>query len=643
MKYLCQGTGNVQQAKPAAQFARTHDLSMRFLLGNSFAACTALMCSSVVSAAPVTQNYISTHATPLYQNAPYMPYANPNAPKGGVLSQSSIGTFDNFQTLNGKGTAVDGAGYLYDSLMQRSLNEPAVNYPLLATSITLDPADMSYVIFHLNPKARFSNGAPVTAEDVVFSFNAILDKGAPGLKIYLSDIKKVTALNPLDVRFDYKSKDNAEITSIVAEVPIYSKKDFVGKDYARIMASPPLGSGPYVLDKVDPGRAITYKRNPNYWGKDVAVNRGKYNFDSIKYVYYRNLDIAFEGFKAGQFLYQIEYKARTWSLQYNFPAVKQGIVKKQVLKTENPVQIQTFVFNMRRPVFQDIRFRQALTYAYDFEWLNKVQFFGLYERLQSFFYGSELAATGKPSEAELKILNPLLGKLSPLERQGVLADWKYSVSDAGGFNRNNLLVARQILKDAGYKHNAGGLLLDKQGKPITLEFTIHQDNLTRSILPFIRNLKRLGVTVDLRVVDVPQYIERVRKFDYDMITQGYPQSISPGNEQMQFWSSASADQEGNYNFAGIKNPVVDQLVADLIRAPDRTALVTYTRALDRVLRAGYYVLPTYSKVGDFVATWDIYDQPAQPARYDKGVDYWWVNPQKAARVYSYLSRAEQQK
>lgn len=610
--------------------------------GKQVLAMLLLACSGGVVAAPITQNYISTHATPLYQNAASMPYANPDAPKGGVLSLSATGTFDNFQTLNGKGSDAAGVGYLYDSLMQRSLDEPAVSYPLLATSVTIDPADGSYAIFHLNPKARFSNGTPLTADDVVFSFNSILKDGAPGLKVYLSDIKKVTALSPLDVRFDYKSKDNAEITSIVSEVTIYSRKDFVGKDYARIMAKPPLGSGPYTLENADPGRSITYRRNPNYWGRDVAVNRGKYNFDTIKYVYYRNLDIAFEGFKAGQFFYQQESKARRWSLSYDFPAVKQNIVLKQTFKTENPVPTQTFVFNLRRPVFQDIRFRQALTYAYDFEWMNRALFFGLYQRLQSFFYGSELAASGKPSEAELKILNPLLAQLEPVQRAGVLADWKYPTSNADGFNRNNLVIARQILKDAGYKQNAEGLLLDRQGKPIKLEFTIQQADLTRTILPYIRNLKRLGITVNLRVVDGPQYGERVRKFDYDLIAQVIPQSISPGNEQMQFWSSMSADQEGNYNFAGIKNPVVDQLVADLIRAPDRNALVTDTRALDRVLRAGYYVLPTYSKVGDFVATWNMYEQPKQAPRYDKGMDYWWVNPQKAAHVYSYLSRQEKQ-
>ena len=595
------------------------------------------LASSVATAVPVRQNYISAHEKPLYQNAPYMPYANPDAPKGGVLSMSANGTFDNFQTLNGKGTAADGTGSLYDTLMKRSLNEAAVNYPLLASSVTVDPEDLSYAIFHLNPKARFSNGTPVTAADVAFSFNALLKDGAPGLKVYLGDIKSVKALNTLDVRFDYKSKDNSEITSIVAEVPIYSQKDFSKKPYDRVMATAPLGSGPYVLDRVDAGRSITYKRNPNYWGQNLPVNRGRNNFDTIKYVYYRNLDIAFEGFKSGQFLYQTESKAKRWSVEYDFPAAKSGIVRKQNIVTQNPVATQMFVFNTRRPLFADIRFRQALTYAYDFEWLNKALFFGQYQRLQSFFYNSDLAAAGKPSSDELKILQPLLGKLSPLEQQGILQDWRYPVSDGSGYNRKNLLIARQILLSAGYRYKDGNLL-DKQGKPIQIDFMISQDGLQRTILPFIRNLKRLGVKVNLRLVDVPQYTERMRRFDYDMTTQVIPQSNSPGNEQVQFWSSLAADQQGNYNFAGIKNPVVDQLIDGLIKAPNRQVLQTYTHALDRTLRAGYYVIPTYGKVGNWIATWDMYEQPKNPAKYDIGLDYWWVNPKKAQRVNNYLSR-----
>lgn len=595
------------------------------------------LASSLSTAAPVRQNYISAHEKPLYATAPYMPYANPDAPKGGMLSMSANGTFDNFQTLNGKGTAADGTAYLYDTLMRRSLNEAAVNYPLLASSVTLDPDDQSYAIFHLNPKAKFSDGSPVTAADVVFSFNALLKDGAPGLRIYLGDIKSVKALNTLDVRFDYKSRDNSEITSIVSEVSIYSKKDFANKAYDRIMATAPLGSGPYVIDRIDAGRSIIYKRNPQYWGQDLAVNRGRNNFDYIKYVYYRNLDIAFEGFKSGQFFYQTEYKARNWALSYDFPAAKSGIVRKQNIVTQNPVATQMFVFNTRRPLFADIRFRQALTYAYDFEWLNKALFFGQYQRLQSFFYNSDLAATGKPSSDELNILQPLLGKLSPLEQQGILQDWRYPVSDGSGYNRNNLLIARQILLSAGYRYHKGNLL-DKQGKPIQIDFMISQDGLQRTILPFIRNLKRLGIQVNLRLVDVPQYVERTRRFDYDMITSVIPQSSSPGNEQMQFWSSQAADQQGNYNFAGIKNPVVDQLIGGLIKAPNRKVLQTYTHALDRSLRAGYYVIPTYGKVGDWIATWDMYEQPKNPAKYDIGLDYWWVNRNKAAQVNRYLSR-----
>lgn len=630
MENSCQGIGN----KSVLSFFKLTPLC--------FVLLSASVLQAQVSAAPVTQNFISSRDKPLYSNAPYMPYANPKAPKGGIFSKSSIGTFDNFQTLNGKGTAADGVQYLYDTLMTRSLNETAISYPLLATSVTVDPDDLSYAIFHLNPKAKFSDGTPVRAADVVFSFQALLDKGAPGIKNYLSEIKSVKALNDRDVRFDYKSNTNTEITAIVTEVPIYSKKDFAGKAYDRIMAIAPLGSGPYVIDRIDAGRAITYKRNPNYWAKDIAVNQGRNNFDLIKYVYYRNLDVAFEGFKAGQFFYQLELTARRWSLSYDFPAIKQGMLKKQVFKDQNPVPMQMFVLNNRREVLKDIHLRQALTYAYDFEWMNKALFFGLYSRLQSFFYNSDLAATGKPSADELKILNPLLPKLSPLERAGVLKDWKYPVSDASGFNRSNLLIARKILLDAGYRYQ-NGHLLDKNGKPITLDFIIHQENLTRSIIPFIRNVRRLGITVNLRTVDVPQYIERIRRFDYDITTQGIPQSISPGNEQVQFWGSSTADEQGNYNFAGIKNPAIDHVIDGLIRSPDRKTLVSYTQSLDRLLRAGYYVIPTYNKVGDFVATWDMYAQPKIPAKYNIGIEYWWVDPQKAARVSGYLKQQQSQK
>ncbi|XID75478.1 extracellular solute-binding protein [Alkanindiges sp. WGS2144] len=604
-------------------------------------AAIASSMTSLAGAAPVTQNYIALHSAPLYQHAMAMPYANPKAPKGGMLSQTAVlATFDNFNTLNGKGTPAEGVGLIYDTLMSASLDEPGVRYPLLAERVTYDPDDPSYVIYHLNPKARFSDGTPVQASDVVFSFNTLLSKGSPGVKVYLAEVDKVEALNPLSVRFKFKSKDNAELPLIVGEVPIYSQKDWQGHDYERVSLRVPVGSGPYLMDGFVAGRSITYKRNPNYWAKDLPVNVGRYNFNQIRYLYYRNLDIAFEGFKAGQYFFHEENKARTWSIGYNFPAFRQKYVVKQAIPNQNPVNFQGFVFNTRRPMFADIRVRQALTYAYDYEWLNKALFYGHYDRIQSYFYNSELAATGTPSPEELKLLNPWLDKLNPLQRKGVLANWQYPKSDASGFNRDNLLKARQLLLQAGYRYHHGKLV-DQHGKPFKFEILIRQDGLQRTILPFTRNLARLGIDATIRLVDAPQYMERQRSFDFDILTLATATTISPGNEQAQYWGSASADQPGNYNLAGIKNPAIDAMIDLIIRAPNREQLIIRTRAMDRLLRSGYYLIPTYSKTGYWVAYWDIYRYTARRPKYDLGVDYWWVDPAREQKVMQYLQRQQQ--
>lgn len=621
---------------------RGHSLAPR-LTHHLFGALmvAAALLNQTATAVPITQNYMALHSKPLYQNAAAMPYANPKAPKGGMFSQASVlATFDNFNTLNGKGTPAEGLGLLYDTLMAASLDEPGVRYPLLAERVTYDPDDASYVIYHLNPKARFSDGSPVQAADVVFSFNTLLTKGSPGVKVYLAEVDKVVALDKLSVRFNFKSKDNAELSSIVAEVPIYSQKDWQGHDYERVSLRVPLGSGPYTMDNFIAGRSITYKRNPNYWAKDLPVNVGRYNFNRMRYLYYRNLDIAFEGFKAGQYFFQEENKARTWSIGYNFPAFKQKYVVKEAIANDNPVNLQAFVFNTRRPMFADIKVRQALTYVYDYEWLNKALFYGHYDRIQSYFYNSELAATGTPSADELKLLNPWLDKLSPVQRAGVLRNWQYPKSDASGFNRNNLLKARQLLLQAGYKYQ-NGKLLDKSGKPFKFEILIRQDGLQRTILPFTRNLARLGIEANIRLVDAPQYIQRQRTFDFDMITLAMGTTISPGNEQAQYWGSASADQEGNYNLAGVKNPAVDAMVDKIIRAPSREQLIINTRAMDRLLRAGYYMIPTYSKSKYWVAYWDMYAYSAKRPKYDLGLDYWWVDPVKEKRVIQYLQGQNQ--
>lgn len=588
-------------------------------------------------AALQTTPYIAIHSQPKYAGLTHLPYANPAAPKGGYLSQSANGTFDNLNAMNGKGTAADGVEYLFDTLMVSSLDEPGVMYPLLAEKVTYDPKKTAYVIYHLNPKARFSDGTPVTAEDIKFSFDTYTTKGNPGLQMYLSDLDKTEVLSRYQVKMSFKSNNNSEMPLILAQMPIYSKKNWQDKDFTRITIQPILGSGPYLVESIDAGRSISYKRNPNYWAKDLPVNRGKYNFDSLKFVYYRNMDVGFEGFKSGQYTVHQEYTARKWVTEYNFSAIKDKMVVKYNFNHENPIPTQSFVFNTRRAPMQDIRFRQALTYAYDFEWQNKALFYGQYHRLQSYFANSELEAKGMPSAEELAILKPYLAKLDPIQRAGVLKDWKYPVSDASGFNRKNLLVARELLLKAGYRyHNAQ--LIDPTGKPIRLEFLIHQDGLQRTLMPFIRNLKRLGITVNIRHVDVPQYIERMRSKDFDMTTNVLPQSLNPGNEQAQFWSSASADQPGNYNYAGIKNAVIDDAITKVIQAPDRQQLVIRTKVLDRLLRAGYYQIPTYGKGGNWYAYWNMYEQPKIKPKLAVGLDFWWSNPQKAAQVSQYLRR-----
>ena len=590
-----------------------------------------------VQAAMQTTPYIALHGQPQYSTRSFMPYANPSAPKGGYITTAANGTFDNLNSMNGKGTSVEGVDYLFDTLMSSSLDEPAVMYPLLAERVSFDPKNLTTVTFDLNPKAKFHDGSALTAHDVKFTFDAYLTKSNPGLQMYLADLARVEVLGRHQVRMHLKSQHNTKMPLILAQLPIYSAKDWQKRDFTRVTLQPILGSGPYQIEKIDAGRSITYKRNPNYWGKDLAVNRGRYNFDRIKYVYYRNLDVAFEGFKSGQYTLHEEYTARKWVTEYNFPAVQHGMVVKYRFKHQNPIPTQSFVFNTRRKAMQDIRFRQALTYAYDFEWQNKALFYGQYQRLQSYFSNSELEAKGPPSAAELAILKPYLKQLHPIERQGVLSNWRYPRSDASGFNRANLLHARQLLLTAGYRY-VGGKLVDAKGQPIVLEFLIHQDGLQRTLMPFVRHLKRLGIDVHIRQVDVPQYMERMRRSDFDMTTSVMPQSLTPGNEQAQLWSSKAAHQPGNYNYAGIQNPVIDDAIQQLLRAPNRQALVLRTKVLDRLLRAGYYQIPTYGKGEHWLAYWNMYQQPKQKAKLSTGIDYWWSDAKQAAKVRHYLGQ-----
>lgn len=578
-------------------------------------------------------HYIAINQTPLYLNHTALPYANPNAPKGGEIRFSALGTFDNLNSMNGQGTAGEGIQHLYDSLMQSNRNEIGIMYPLLAESIEYDPNAPQFAIFNLNPKARFSDGSEVTADDVTYTFHTYLNQGAMGLKIYFSDLKNIRALSKYRVRFDFKTTKNLDMPSIVAGVSIMSKRDLQQREkqnmpFKQASLVAPIGSGAYRLGKVNAGKQIEYIRNPDYWAKDLMQNRGAYNFDRITYSYFRDEQIAFEAFKLGQFDIQKEQQVRRWATGYEFPKARIGQIKKIAFRHHYPLPIQSYILNTRRKPMDDIHFRLAMSYAYDFEWQNKALLYNQYQRLQSYFENSELSAKNTPNDAEMKLLKPILAQLSTIERKAVLKSWQYPKSDASGLNRYNLLVAYYILKNAGYHYNQKGQLLDQQQRPMRLEFLIHDDELQRGLLLYARHLKRLGIESVIRKVDMPQYIERKKNYDYDLIHETLPQSLNPSSEQKRFWGSQSAMEKGNYNFAGIQADYIDQTIEAIIQSKDRQTLITATKVLDRLLRAGYYQILTYGTPLHWYAYWNKFDYVRIQPKYSIAFEYWWSIPQQ---------------
>jgi microcin C transport system substrate-binding protein len=616
-------------------------ISTRFVV---YAAIQTLIITSVY-AAPITSNMLALDEPNASSKLLFLPYSNPHAPKGGEFSTFELGTFDSLNPLINTGTPVNGTAYLYDSLLASSLNEPSVSYGLLADQITHDPKDSSWVIFHINPKAYFSNHQPVSADDVVFTFNTILSQGSPGLRLYYSNIQKITALDHQSVRFDFKksasqdasSKSNLKLALAVGQMSILSRQDWKSRPFNQVSMVAPLGSGPYLVDKIDSGRSITYKRNPDYWARDVMVNRGKYNFDRIKYVYYRDPEAAFQGFKLGQYTFRAEQTSQNGSKNYSFPAMQQGFVIKETIPNKNPITMTGLVFNLRLDKFQDRRVRKAFTEAFDFEWLNKALLNQKYTRLQSYFFNSELEAKGIPTAKELTYLDPLLPYFSSSEKDEILNPWSAPISDGDGFNRENLLKARQLLLDVGYRYENGRLVND-HGKPYSIEILCKDASLQRTLLPYVRNLKRLGVNATIRLVDTPQYVERVRRFDYDMIVDEFPQTLSPNHEQVGYWGSQSADQQGGLNTAGIKSSAIDQLLNELGNAQDRQSVVNMTHVLDRVLRVEYYIVPLYGLVGKRVMYWNQYRHPAVTPNYDLGLDYWWIDSPSERKLKQFIGR-----
>ncbi|WP_417222721.1 extracellular solute-binding protein [Amphritea sp.] len=570
------------------------------------------------------------HGLSMYGDLKYPPefqhfdYVNVDAPKGGTASQDAIGTFDSFNPFIIKGAAADGIGMIYDSLLTRAQDEAFSLYGLLAESLEVAD-DRSWIIFNINPKARFSDGQPVTAEDVIYSFKLLREQGSPFYQSYYREISSIEALSERRVKFSFSARENRELPLIVGEVSILPKHYWEQRDFSQPSLDVPIGSGPYVIDSFDAGRTINYKRNPDYWAADLPVNRGRFNFDNLRYDYYKDGNVALEAFKGGEYDFRQETSSKQWATGYKGSVFDEGKIITRNIIHENPTGMQAFILNTRKPYFADSRVRQALAYAFDFEWTNKNIFYNAYTRTHSFFSNSEMAARALPTAEELRILEPIRDQV-PAE---VFTEvYQAPTTNGDGKTRGQLRSALRLLKSAGWALK-DGLLLGSDGKQMTFEILLVQPAFERIVAPFSRNLERMGIKPTVRVIDASQYINRVRSFDFDIIVSGFGQSSSPGNEQREYWHSSTADQPGSRNMIGIKNPAVDYLVEQLIQAPNREQLVLRTRALDRVLQWNHYVIPQYHINSYRVAYWDKFGYPAVHPKYSLGFDTWWVKPDKA--------------
>ena len=565
------------------------------------------------------------HGDPAYgKDFQHFSYANPDAPKGGRLRLGVVGnSFDSFNPFVIKGVSASGIGQIYDTLAVQAEDEPFSGYGLVAEKIEM-PKDRSWVTFHLNPKARFHDGHPITAEDVIFTFDSLTknEKAQPFYRAYYADVKEVIAESDHKVRFNFKDDKNKELPLILGQLPILPKHFYQKHKFETANLDIPLGSGPYRVKSFESGRSITYERVKDYWAKDLPVKKGFYNFDEIIHEYYKDSTVALEAFKAGEFDFRLENSSKNWATQYKGPQFDKGKIVKKEFSTGVPAGMQGFVFNLRRPMFADVKVREALGLAFDFEWTNKNMLYGQYKRTNSYWANSELASRDLPQGEELKILNEYKDKL-PSELFS--KPFKLPENPTPRSIRQNLRKATQLLKSANWVVK-DGKLVNSKGKPFEFEFLLSSPSMERVVLPFIDNLKRLGITANARLVDTTQYIKRVRDFDFDMLVLVIAQSNSPGNEQLEFWHSSRAELNSSRNYMGIKNPVIDELIEKVIDAPDRGSLVQRTRALDRALLWNYYVIPQFHIPYERIAYWSKLAHPEKHSLRGAEIMTWWAKP-----------------
>jgi microcin C transport system substrate-binding protein len=577
------------------------------------------------------------HGLSIFGDLKYTPdfkhfdYVNPDAPKGGRLSTIGTGaltTFDSFNSFILKGDAAQGLGLIYDSLMTRAADEPDSMYGLVAKSADVAPDRMS-VTFSLRAEAKFADGSAVTADDVVFTFDTLKAKGHPQYRVILRDVTKAEAIDSVTVRYTFQGDQTRDLPLLVAGLSILPKAYYATRNFEETTLEPPLGSGPYKVGEFTQGRFVTYKRRADYWAKDLPVNKGRYNFDEVRLEYFKDRTAALEGFKAGVYDVREEFTARDWVTAYEFAAVKDGRVVRVTLPDDNPSGTQGFFINQRRAKFADIRVRQALDLAFDYEWTNNNIFSNVYKRTVSYFENSEMKAVGAPSPAEVALLEPFRTQLPP----AVFTEpYVPPVSDASGKDRKLLREADALLTAAGFTVK-DGRRVDAKGESLDIEFLITDPSSERIVGPYSENLKRIGINATMRRIDPAQYERRVKEFDFDIVTTRFVMSLTPGIELKSIFASETAEMSGSRNLAGIKNPVVDALIGKIIEAKSRAELNTAARALDRVLRANHYWVPHYYKASHHVAYWDKFERPATKPRFARGIDdTWWIDPAKAAKL-----------
>jgi peptide/nickel transport system substrate-binding protein len=569
------------------------------------------------------QYAIALHGAPRYgDDLTHFPYADPSALKGGRVTLGLLGSFDSLNPLIVKGVAASGVReFAIESLMARGLDEPFTLYGLLAETIDV-ASDGKSVTFALNPKAAFSDRKPVTAADVLFSFEILKTKGRPNHRAYFAKVTKAEIVSDRQVRFTFQDAEDRELPLILGLMPVVAKHATSPETFDQTSLAPLTGSGPYTVSRVDPGRSLSYQRNPDYWGRDLGINRGRFNFDEIRFDYFREASVMLEAFKRGGLDLRPEDDPGRWADAYDIPAVREGRILKKEFEIGLPAGLSGLVFNTRRTIFSDPKVRRALITAFDGEWINRTLFNGLYKRNQSVFDRSYLSSIAKPADdAERVLLKPFGAAVRPEIMDGT---FNFPVSDGSGQNRANQKTAFALLKDAGYVMKSGALTHEKTGQPLAFEILANSGAQEPLLLAFARSLEPLGIATRVRVVDSAQYQARVTTYDFDMIQNSWPSSLSPGNEQLFRWSSNAAKTPGSYNFAGVANPAADAMIAAMLAAKTEADFVSAVRALDRVLLSGDYVIPLFYVPRQWVAHWARLKHPQKTAVFGYAFDTWWV-------------------